>query len=110
MSSPQKKFNNNLAIAILLGAFFLLFIAIFLFVVKTNEGFAAGNKSSPAFPTSNFVKPIGPFFSEKYKKIMKKIKNMKKMKISNHEDEDEDEEEQEEDEEEEDEEEEDEEE
>jgi hypothetical protein len=76
MSSPQKNFNSNLAIAILLGAFLLLFIAVFLFVVKTNEGFAADTKSSTASPTSSFVKPAGHFLPENYKKIMKKMKKM----------------------------------
>ena len=70
MSSPQKNFNSNLAIAILLGAFLLSFIAVFLFFVKTNEGFAADNKSSPASPTSSFVKPAGHFLPENYKKKM----------------------------------------
>jgi type IV secretory pathway VirB10-like protein len=76
MSSPQKNFNSNLAIAILLGAFLLSFIAVFLFFVKTNEGFAADNKSLPASPTSSFVKPAGHFLPENYKKIMKKMKKM----------------------------------
>ena len=73
MSSPQKKFNSNLAIAIILGAFLLLFIAVFLFVVKTNEGFEDDTKSEPASPTSSFVKPAGHFLPENYKKIMKKM-------------------------------------
>jgi type IV secretory pathway VirB10-like protein len=93
MSSPQKKFNSNLAIAIFLGAFLILFIAVFLFVVKTNEGFSASTKSSTASPTSNIVKPAGHFLPENYNKIMKKMKKMKTPEEDEEEQEDEEEEE-----------------
>ena len=101
MSSPQKNFNSNLAIAILLGAFLLSFIAVFLFFVKTNEGFAADNKSSPASPTSSFVKPAGHFLPENYKKIMKKMATPEEEEEEEEEEKEDEEEEQEEEEEEE---------
>ena len=96
MSSPQKNFNSNLAIAILLGAFLLSFIAVFLFLVKTNEGFAANNKSLPVSPTSSFVKPAGHFLPENYKKKMKKMATPEDEEEEEEEEKEEEEEEQEE--------------